>query len=287
MAAIYKSPAGQAAVEAFYRRALDRWPVPKREVVVPTRHGDTFVVVSGDERATPIVLLHGSGANAAVWLRDVVGWSRDFRVHAVDVIGEPGFSAPSRPPLSTAEHAAWLDEVLDRLGIVAASFVGVSLGGWLALDFAVRRPARVVSLSLLSPSGIGSVNRLAVVKAAMLLMLGRWGLRRSLSSVAGGATMPRGASEFVTVVFQHFRPRFEPIPLRTDAELAALTMPLQVIVGANDTLIRSAETRERVRRLVPNAHLTYLEGAGHLLPPQTEAVAAFLTETAAAARSLP
>jgi hypothetical protein len=31
--------------------------------------------------------------------------------------------------------------------------------------------------------------------------------------------------------FQHFRPRMEPLPLRTDEELAALAMPVQVIVG--------------------------------------------------------
>ena len=66
------------------------------------------------------------------------------------------------------------------------------------------------------------------------------------------------------------------LPLRTDAELATLRMPVQVIVGGKDVLIRSQETRERIERLVPQAHLTFLEEAGHILPPQTAAIAAFL-----------
>jgi pimeloyl-ACP methyl ester carboxylesterase len=86
---IYKSEAGKQAVEAFYRAALQRWPVPHREAVVPTCQGDTFVVVSGSEQAPPVVLFHGSGANSAVWIRDVAEWARSHRVYAVDMIGEP------------------------------------------------------------------------------------------------------------------------------------------------------------------------------------------------------
>jgi len=276
VAAIYKSVAGQQAVEAFYRKALERWPVPHHQVVVPTREGSTFVVVSGNEAAPPVVLLHGSGANSAVWIRDVAQWSQRFRVYAVDVIGEPGFSAPSRPSLRTDAYAYWLDDVFDQLGLAVPNLVGVSLGGWLALDYAIRRPARAASLSLLSPSGIGSQNRWFLVKAGLLLLLGRWGRRRSLAAAGGAATVPNRAAEFVMTVFQHFRPRMESMPVRTDAELSGLMLPVQVVIGGKDALIRSIETRDRVRRLITHADVTYLNEAGHILPPQTDAVAAFL-----------
>ena len=41
MARIYKSQAGQQAVEQLYRDVLQRWPVANRHVVIPTRQGDT------------------------------------------------------------------------------------------------------------------------------------------------------------------------------------------------------------------------------------------------------
>lgn len=276
MADIYKSEAGKHAVEEFYRNVLQRWPVASRHIVVPTRHGDTFVIASGPENSPAVVLLHGSGTNSSIWIRDVRQWAEQFRVYAVDIIGEPGLSAPSRPPLGSGAYAEWLDDVWNGLGVERATIVGVSLGGWLGLEYAVKRPDRVASLSLLSPSGIGSQKTSFLLKAAVLLMLGRVGLRKSLQLTAGGAALPQGVSSYITLIFQHFRPRMEKVPILSDAELAGLAMQVQIFLGGNDALIRSQETRDRMRRLVPHAEVTYLEHEGHLLPPQTSAIAEFL-----------
>ena len=54
--------------------------------------------------------------------------------------------------------------------------------------------------------------------------------------------------EALLVVFRNFRPRMDRLPLRTDDELASLAMPVQVIVGSADALLRSRETRERIER---------------------------------------
>jgi pimeloyl-ACP methyl ester carboxylesterase len=275
---IYKSEAGRQAVEQLYRDTLRRWPAANRQVTVPTRHGDTFVVVSGEATDTPLVLLHGSGTNSSMWMHDVAEWATAFRVYAVDVIGEPGLSAPSRPSLRSDAFAEWLDDVWNGLGLTAAAVVGVSLGGWLALEYAVKRPQRVASLSLLSPSGVGSQNRLFLLKAAVLLLLGEWGLRRAMQLATGRASLPREIAEPLLWRFRHFRPRMEPLPIRSDAELAGLTMPVQVILGARDALIRSSETRDRIRRHVPHATVIYLEEAGHILPRQTGEVGRFLTD---------
>ena len=277
MADIYKSPAGQEAIAALYRRVLARWPVPHEELVVATRHGDTFVVASGDMHAPPIVLFHGSGTNSGAWIRDVAEWSRSHRVYAVDLIGEPGFSATSRLPLASDLHAAWLDDVWDRLGLETASIVGISLGGWLGLDYAVRRPRRVASLSLLSPSGIGRQHQLALLKVSLWRLCGGWGLRKSMQLVAGRtAPLPPQLQDALLTVFRNFKPRMERIPMRSDAELAALPMPVQVVLGAHDALIDAADTRARLQRCVPQLQLTYLDHEGHILPSQARNVADFL-----------
>ena len=142
----------------------------------PYSPGDTFVIVSGAPLAPPVVLFHGSGTNSASWMRDVATWQQHHRVYAVDIIGEPGLSAPSRPPLASPAHAEWLDEVWAGLGLETASVVGISLGGWLGLDFAVRRPHRVTALSLIAPSGIGRQNHMLLLKVGVLRLFGRRGL---------------------------------------------------------------------------------------------------------------
>jgi len=276
VADIYKSRVGQEEIERQYRGVLRRWPVANRQFTVPTRQGDTFVVESGGANAVPLVLLHGSGTNCAAWIGDVAAWAERYRVYAIDMIGEPGFSAPSRPPFASDAYAEWLDEVWDRLGLASASIVGVSLGGWLALEYAIKRPARVASLSLISPSGVGAQNTWLLLKAGLLMRLGRWGVRTALTLVSGRAALPREATEALLLRFQHFRPRMDRLPVRTDDELASLTMPVQLIVGGRDALLRSAETRDRLQRAVPHLQLTYLEHDGHILPRQTDRIAAFL-----------
>jgi pimeloyl-ACP methyl ester carboxylesterase len=201
------------------------------------------------------------------------------------MIGEPGLSAPSRPPLASDRYALWLDDVWDQVGLNRASLVGVSLGGWLAVEYAVRRPDKVRSLSLLSPSGIGGQNVMTLLELGLLRLCGTWGLRRSFTLVAG-REMPTALSEAITTVFKHFRPRRERIPVRTDEELARLHMPVQLILGGRDVLLRSAETRHRMERQVRQLQVIYLENEGHILPPQTHAVLAFVSAAAAGRRLL-
>lgn len=278
VADIYRSQAGEEVVRAMYRAALQRWPVPYRQVVVSTCEGDTSVIVSGDSDAPPLVLLHGSGTNSTAWIRDVAEWSQHCCVYAIDTIGEPGMSAPSRPPLVSDRYAKWLDDVWSHLGIERASVVGISLGGWLAVDYAVRHPEKVISLSLLSPAGIGSQNVATLLKLGLLRMCGTWGLRKSFALVAG-REVPKALSDAITTVFKHFRPRREEIPIRTDEELARLEMPVQLILGGRDVLLRSQETQQRMERLVRQLRLICLDNEGHILPPQTRVVLEFLKGT--------
>ncbi|QFZ21575.1 alpha/beta fold hydrolase [Saccharothrix syringae] len=273
--AIYRTEAGEAEIKRRYLDLLDRWPVPHERVRVATGQGETFVVVSGPPDAPPVVLLHGSGANTTMWMGDVTAWSRHFRVCAVDLIGEPGLSAPSRPPLGTDAHARWLDEVLDALGVDRAAVVGASLGGLLAADYATRRPERVDRLVLLCPGGIGRQKVGVLVKAVLLRPFGDRGLRRGVRSIAGiGADAP--FLDQVVLHFTHFRPRLERLPLLTDEVLRRLAMPTLVIVGERDAMLDSAGTARRVRRAVPHATVVVLPGVGHSITGQTEEVLGFL-----------
>jgi pimeloyl-ACP methyl ester carboxylesterase len=278
VAGIYKSDAGRRAVEAQYANVLQRWPVPHRQLRVPTRQGETFVIVSGERHAAPVVLFHGSGTNTSMWMHDAAEWAHRFRVYAVDMIGEPGFSAASRPAFASDAYVEWLDDVWDQLGLQRASIVGVSLGGWLGLEYAVKRPARVASLSLMSPSGVGAQNVATLVKAGLLMKLGPWGLRRALTLVTGRGAVPEEIADSLILRFRHFRPRMDALPIRSDEELARLTMPVQLIVGGRDTLLRSSETRDRMARCVPSLRLSYLENEGHILPRQTATIASFLND---------
>ncbi|TVT51464.1 alpha/beta fold hydrolase [Amycolatopsis rhizosphaerae] len=273
---IYRSEAGARLLREYYLAALARWPVDHEELRTPTPEGETFVLAAGDAAAAPLVLLHGSGSNSMHWMGRIPELAREFRVYAVDMIGEPGLSAASRPPLDSGRYAAWLDAVLDSLGVERAGFMGISLGGWLALDYAIRRPERVARLALSCPGGIGRQKTGFLVKALLLNALGERGRRRSAAGVLGPAlsTMDKreaeGALALVTLVSRHYRYRREPLPVFGDDALRKLTMPVQVIVGRQDVLIDSAETKRRLETAVPHAIVRLLPGVGHFVPAQPD-----------------
>ena len=282
MTAIWRTPAGGEVVLARYAQLLAQWPVANEQRRLATSQGETFVVSCGPEDAPDVVLLHGSAANAASWMADVATLARDFRVHAVDMVGEPGFSAPSRPPLASHVYADWLGEVLAGLAVNRAALVGISLGGWLALEYATRRAETVSAVVLLCPGGVGR-HRNILPWALPLLLLGRWGRERILQRMAGGAPRPTNAApplkaygEFMDLTFASFRPRTEVLPPFADAELQRLTMPLLAILGAKDVMIDSAGTRDRLVRNCPAAEMRWLPDAGHLLIGQGEAIVTFL-----------
>lgn len=284
MSAAFKSAAGRDAVHAAYRALLADWPFPVERIRLPTRLGETHVVACGPKDAPPLVALHGAQANAAAYLGDAAAWARDFRVYAIDMIGEAGFSAEVRPPLDDDTHAHWLDDVLDGLGIARAAFVGTSLGGWLALDYATRRPHRVEKLALLCPSGIGRQKNF-LLRVLPLLLLGPWGMNKVRGLIFG----PRPATPtplqqrfgaLMELIGRHIRIRVVNIPRLTDAQLAALP-PTLVIVGGKDALLDSQDTRTRLERHAPKATVVFLPQGYHYLPDQTEAIAAFLREPAA------
>lgn len=278
--AVFRSEAGAAEVRRAYRAVLDRWPVPKREIELPTAEGTTFVLASGPETAPPVVLLHGAQANSAAWLPDVALWSSRFRLYAVDMIGEAGFSAETRPPLDGDSHARWLDEVFAGLGLDRAALVGTSLGGWLALDHAARRPSRVAALALICPAGIGRQKNFLLAVAPYLL-LGAWGRRKIVEKVFGPPPEPLPAdlqaiSGLMETIGRTIRPRNLKIPRLDDAALGALAMPLLAIVGGRDALIDSRDTRERLQRHVPQAEIRFIEDGYHFLPDQSQRVFDFL-----------
>jgi len=276
---IYRSAAGAAAVEHRYRELLRSWPVPSEALTVPTGEGETFVVASGSPAAPPVVALQGSGANAAMWLRQIERLSHHLRVYAVDVIGEPGLSAASRPPLASDAYARWLDDVLASLGLGETAMLGVSLGGWLALDYSVRRPARVTKLALLTPSGIGR-RKLGVLLAALALSpFGEKGLRRTMRLALGPGARDVAGDEvgaLALLISRHFRHRTEPIPTVSDDALRSLAIPLLAVVGGKDAMLDSYETERRLTATVPHATVHLLPESGHLLPDQSETVLRFL-----------
>jgi pimeloyl-ACP methyl ester carboxylesterase len=273
---IYKSTAGERAIQAFYEGVLAQWPVPHERLHVPTGLGDTFVVASGGVDAPPMLLLHGSSTNSASWMGDVPEYSRRYRAYAVDIPGEPGKSAQTRPSLKGEGYVRWLDDLLAALGVDEAVVVGVSLGGWIALQYAIARPERVSKLALLCPGGVTAPRALWMLRLIALSLLGEWGAEAIKRAIFRDVPISEEVEAFMQLVQAHYRPRIEAPPVFTDQELEEVRMPTLLVAGEKDMVYDSIKTAARMGKLLPQFQAALLPEAGHVLLDTPARVMPFL-----------
>ncbi len=276
---LYRSAAGEQAIQGLYDAALAQWPVPYDTRTIPTRHGDTFVVACGDHDAPPMILLHGAGSCSAIWAADTVKYSRKHRVYAIDLLGEAGKSAPNRPAWDSPAYAEWLLDVLDALNVQKPTLVGISQGGWTALKFATLYPERTGRLVLLCPGGVTRDKLSFVLRAVAASFKGRASVEQMTQSLFGDLPASPEAVEVARLMMLHFKSRMGVLPLFSDEELRRLTMPVMLLVGEKDGLRPSQKVAQRMQQLLPHLVTAMIPKAGHVLLDTVRLIIPFLAAT--------
>lgn len=260
----FKTKEGEAEYLAEYEAAMKLWPVPYEEIKISTRFGTTNVVTCGPKDAPPLVLLHGSTMTAAMWLPNVEDLSREYRVYAFDVMGQPGKSIPNyeEPIRDLADYMVWLQETLDGLGLDAVSLVGMSYGGWLGLKFAMTSPERVKKIAVLSPGASFQPFSLQFTLRGMLMTF--FTTRFTTDSFMGwlgikdlpGDLVSKHLFDLFYFGMKHFRMPPETqfiIPsVFSDQELQALNAPVLLLIGKDEVIYNPVKAMDRARRLLPN-----------------------------------
>jgi pimeloyl-ACP methyl ester carboxylesterase len=252
----------------------------------------TNYLEAGPPGGSPVVLLHGLGATNASMLPLVRGLADGYRVIVPDL---PGFGAsdPWRGRYDAPFFAGWLDGLLAGLGVDRAVVVGNSLGGRIALEYALRYPRRVRGMIGLAPAMAFRKLR-QLVPLAMLarpeLALAPMRIPRSLVHrevrrlFASPQRLPdtwydAATDEFCRVMsrpanrvafFAALRNIYLDVPFGERGlwtRLSSLGIPALFIWGAHDRLVPAGFGRH-VLAALPSASSVVLADCGHV--PQFE-----------------
>jgi pimeloyl-ACP methyl ester carboxylesterase len=113
----------------------------------------TRFVQAGDQTAPVLIMLHGTGGSWEAFCGNLGAHAKHFNCYAIDMVGS-GFSDK---PAYDYEISAYVDHTLNFMKAVGAersSFIGVSLGAWVAARLAVDHPEAVARMTLCSASGL-------------------------------------------------------------------------------------------------------------------------------------
>ena len=156
----FKTQKAKEAYLKLYDNRAQKWPVASTTRMVNTSYGKTFVRISGLHDGKPLVLMHGGGGNSLQWMSNIESLSKQYKVFAIDTINDNGRSIPVKSISNADDYISWLDGVFDALGFKEGiNVVGLSYGGWIASQYALKFRVRInyVSLSKVKPSSIHPV----------------------------------------------------------------------------------------------------------------------------------
>jgi pimeloyl-ACP methyl ester carboxylesterase len=270
-----RTPEIAARYLATYDALLRKWPVAFESLQIVTGYGSTHVIASGAPGAPPVVLLHAFQATALAWRANVEGLSRHFRVYALDVIGQGGKSASTRPLRKREDFAAWLCELFDALGIKQAAIIGNSYGGFLALNQASLAPSRVSAVVLINPGGtfvsfLPNLLRMFWNQLMQALRLRPKNTKPDLAKMLGRNVRFRpDEAEWASLVTQvafnkEVRPNATMPVVFREAELRAIRAPAMLLMGDNELLYDPHATVRLAQQRMPSLEAHMIPGAHHM-----------------------
>lgn len=266
-----------AKEEPVQEEPAKKMPAPEPEVEVEYERARVHYIEAGT--GEPLILLHTIGQSFYTWRKVFNRLSEHYRVIAPDLLGHGYSDRPLTFGYSVEDHAESLRLFMDALGIESAHFAAFSMGSAYALCFAIKNPARVGRMVLLSPGGVTPEMPLSIrmIDSPMLGFIA--------SRLYGLRTVEKALHEAVfdltnitaDVVQEYYRPASDPEGRRAIrmslqyfedeaviANLRTLAADTLILIGAEDKW-RTAESCELYHAAIRNAGFSVVRNAGHLI----------------------
>ena len=241
--------------------------------------GDINIYYEVHGEGEALVLIMGYGGSSGQWFRQIPDLSRECSVVGFDNRGT-GRSDKPDVPYSMEMMAGDIAGLLEAIGIDAAHIYGVSMGGMIAQDFALRYPDRVISL-ILGCTTCGGTHTIMPDAEAMTLLFDMERMKRLTPEQGAREALPfmcsqefidnnpdiveqfiAKAVEYVTPLHGFVRQAEAIMGHDTYDQLPQIKAPTLVISGTADRLVPIENSRLLASR-IPNAELVIMENMGH------------------------
>ncbi|MER6620783.1 alpha/beta hydrolase [Streptomyces sp. NPDC000931] len=263
-------PVSLSAFDLAYDELRARWPESTEERDVATPYGRTRVHVHGPADGSPLVLLPGGSATGLVWFANAPALGGRYRIHAVDLLGDAGRTERRGTPLKNADDlTAWLDALLDGLGLARTHLCGHSYGAWTAVRYALHAPQRVDRLALVDPTQVFAGFRPGyLLRALPTLIRPSRDRTRAFLAWETADTHPDETWQRLYALAATVPGRKLVVGPRPRA--AGLRMPVLVLLAGRGRAHDAAKVADRARRTLPQGEVVLLPGATHHSLPLTE-----------------
>lgn len=209
-----------------------------------------------------------------MWIPNIAALSAHYRTYALDSINDTGLSVSRRNITKPKDLVNWLDEVLAVLAPQGSlSLVGMSYGGWLTSQYALRFPKRLHKVVLLAPAATVLPVSFAFIIRALLTLMPRTDFRKKFlywllqDTVQSGETGRARVDEAIAdgdVAERCFGPLPTIVPtMLEDKALQNLIVPILFLVGENEKVYSALNAVKRLNHIAPQIKTEIIPQAGH------------------------
>jgi pimeloyl-ACP methyl ester carboxylesterase len=268
MSNLFKNKEVEDTYFTTYERVLSLWPVKHEPIEINTSLGTTHFNVAGSKASPPLLLFPGFASNSTMFWPNIEALASHCRVYAVDTIGQPGRSIPSKA-LSTSNCNEWIEEIITKLEVKRVHVMGLSLGGWLSLNFAIAQPTRTNKVIMLDPAAsFQPMSKSFIWRSFIPFMIRptRKGLITFFQWLTRGYTTNRDYGEMMLqgVLNTKPQPPLRPTPF-TDVQLQSITSSVLLLVGEKSVIYNPEQVVSRARKNIPRIRAEMLPNASHAL----------------------
>jgi pimeloyl-ACP methyl ester carboxylesterase len=253
-------------------RIIQRCPTDVGNRFLLANDRRTFLLYGGNGK--PVVLLHGAGGGGILWEPVLPCLCSHFRTIAPDIIGF-GESAKPRARYDRQFFADWLHRVLDRLDLGRVSLIGNSMGGAIALQYALDHPDRIDKLILVGSAGLGlkGFSPLVFLAMAAAVLLPSTATARHLARYL--VARPDRLAEEEELAYlvavartagarrQFLRGRGKAVRPFPVSRLRTLRRPVLLLWGQKDRIL-SVDNARLGLKAIDTATMRLIPGAGHV-----------------------
>ncbi|WP_329467135.1 alpha/beta fold hydrolase [Streptomyces sp. NBC_01431] len=259
-----------SSFDLAYDALRTRWPETTEERDIATPYGRSRVHVYGPEGGTPLVLLPGGSATGLVWFANAPALGARYRVHAVDLLGDAGRTQRGGTPLKRADDlTAWLDALLDGLGLARTHLCGHSYGACLAVKYALHAPQRIDRLALIDPTQVFAGFRPGyLLRALPALIRPSQARARAFLAWETAGTHPDETWQRLYALATTVPGRKLIVGGRARAD--GLRMPVLVLLAERSRTHHAVKVAAQAHRTLPQAKVTLLPGTTHHSLPLTD-----------------
>lgn len=241
-------------------------------------HGATTLpdVVPDFSRGRKIVFIHGAGGNGAPWNNQISALAGKHSPVALDLPGH-GRSAGVEGLKTIRDYADFIAHFMDALKFESAVIAGWSMGGAIAMDFALRYPARAQALILVATSAKFPIpeNRVEHLRAVMMGRTGQAFVTDGFAKATIEKNMDVVRRMWMEQVKTDPRVRYTDILATKEVDLrdaiSAIKKPTLIFAGAEDPMT-PPDNAELIKSKISGSELILVDDAAHMIPVEQPVV---------------